>query len=753
MLNAQVSIVPAPMKQVVGKGNFVLNSKTVIAINDEGERRSANFLQSYLKEFYGLNLVIGKRPASNYIFLNTLRFIRKPDNEGHYQLNVTQQSVEITGDSYNANFYGIQTLIQLLPVTKQKQLNVPVVSINDQPRFNWRGLHLDVARHFFPVEFLKKYIDFIALHKMNTFHWHLTDDQGWRVEIKKYPNLITKGAWRNGTIIGRYPGTGNDSILYGGYYTQEEIKEVVQYASERFITVIPEIEMPGHASAAIAAYPYLSCFPEESTKISERTPWAGPRTGKQVQQTWGVFEDVFCAGREETFKFLQDVIDEIVPLFPAAYIHIGGDECPKANWKRCPDCQKRIQQNNLKDEHELQSYLIQRMEKYINAKGKKIIGWDEILEGGLAPNATVMSWRGEQGGIEAAQQKHDVVMTPGNYVYLDHSQTKNEDSVTIGGFTPLEETYSYDPVPKELKPEESKYILGAQGNMWTEYMANPAKVEYQLMPRLAALSELLWSPKENKNWGSFESRVLQQFKRYDLWNVNYSRAYFELKDTVYVSPAFNGINWKLQSKNNGKISFGYGNEPKKTLTYSKPIFITKDTTISAAVISKDKKTKWITRRFDFNKATAKKITLANQPASNYPGNVGAFGLVNGMKAEKFNSVEWLGFKGQPLDAIIDLGKFQTISSVSLHTWKQEGSWIYLPQYVEVFSSNNGKDWTSISKAESVNNVWPNERTITLIINATAKYIRVVAGNMEKIPLGKQGAGNPAWLFVDEIEIQ
>ena len=369
---------------------------------------------------------------------------------------------------------------------------------------------LDVARHFFDIEFVKKYIDFIALHKMNTFHWHLTDDQGWRIEIKKYPKLTEIGAYRNGTIIGRYPGTGNDNIHYGGFYTQEQIKEVVAYAAKRHITVIPEIEMPGHAKAALASYSNLGCS-------------GGPY---EVKQTWGVEEEVFCAGNDSVFTFLQDVLDEVIPLFPSQYVHIGGDECPKSRWKTCPKCQKRIKDHNLKDEHELQSYFVQRMEKYVNSKGKKMIGWDEILEGGLAQNATVMSWRGEAGGIEAAKQDHDVIMTPGTHVYLDHSQSKKEDSVTIGGYLSVQKVYSYEPVPGVLSTKQKKHVLGAQGNVWTEYMKSPRKVEYMLFPRLSALSEVLWSPPASRSWNEFEKRLAVQFKRYDLWGVNYSRALF-----------------------------------------------------------------------------------------------------------------------------------------------------------------------------------------------------------------------------------
>jgi hexosaminidase len=362
---------------------------------------------------------------------------------------------------------------------------------------------------------------------MNYFHWHLTDDQGWRIEIKKYPALMSVGAYRNGTIVGRFPGKGNDNTQYGGYYTQDEVKEIVQYAADRYITVVPEIEMPGHASAAIAAYPWLSCFPDKPTVIARTEAATGGNQGiKKVQETWGVFDDVFCAGNDSTFLFLQNVLDEVLPLFPSKYIHVGGDESPKTHWKKCPRCQARIKAEGLKDEHQLQSYFVQRMEKYLNNKERTLIGWDEILEGGLAPNAVVMSWRGEKGGIAAAKQKHFVIMTPGKPVYFDHTQSKKEDSVTIGGYNPLEAVYAYEPVPKELNKDDAKYIMGAQANLWTEYIKYPGKAEYMIFPRLSALSEVLWSPKEKKNWKDFEKRLQLQFKRYDLWKANYSREYF-----------------------------------------------------------------------------------------------------------------------------------------------------------------------------------------------------------------------------------
>ena len=501
-------IIPKPVSLKTNNGTFRIDRNTVI-VADEGNRDAADFFNKYLEDYYGFNLNTAESAQKNYIRFSSRTFVKAPENKEHYTFTSTSKGVDITGDSYDGTFRGTQTLIQLLPPAKATSLSIPQVSIDDQPRLGYRGLMLDVGRHFFGVDYVKRFIDYIALHKMNTFHWHLTEDQGWRIEIRKYPKLTEVGAYRDGTIIGHHPGTGNDNIRYGGFYTQEEIKDVLEYAKKRHITVVPEIEMPGHAGAALASYSYLGCT-------------GGPY---EVSQTWGVHKDVYCAGNDSVFTFLEGVLDEVMELFPSEYIHIGGDECPKDAWKVCPKCQKRIKELGLKDEHELQSYFIQRIEKYVNSKGKKIIGWDEILEGGLAPKATVMCWSGEKGGIEAAKQDHDVIMTPTTYVYFDYAQQKNEDSLVIGGYLPIEKVYGYEPVPHVLNDAQKKRILGGQANVWTEYMSNPRKVEYMIFPRVAALSEVLWSPAKSRNWDDFKKRLPLQLKRYDLWGTNYSRAY------------------------------------------------------------------------------------------------------------------------------------------------------------------------------------------------------------------------------------
>ena len=755
----QLNITPQPVSAKLKPGKFVITKSTVIAANDAEDRKAAQFLNDYLKQVYHISLDADKKEKKNYIRLSTRKFIKAPDKDA-YQLTVSSNGVLIEGDTYAGTFYGIQTLIQLLPVSNYEQKNsvrleIPNITIQDYPRFAYRGLHLDVGRHFMPVSFVKQYIDFIALHKMNYFHWHLTEDQGWRIEIKKYPRLTSVGAYRNGTIIGRYPGIGNDNTRYGGYYTQDEVKDVVQYAADRHITVVPEIEMPGHSSAAIAAYPWLSCFPEEKTKLKGSVSEASQRaTGKLVQETWGVFDDVYCAGNDSSFMFLQDVIDEILPLFPSKYIHVGGDECPKTNWKRCPKCQARIKALGLKDEHELQSYFIQRMEKYLNEKGKTLIGWDEILEGGLAPNALVMSWRGEEGGIAAAKQKHQVIMTPDKYVYLNYSQTQNDDSVTIGGYLPLDMVYNYEPVPSEMKPDDGKYVFGAQGNVWTEYMKNTSIVEYMIFPRLSALSEVLWSPKEKKSWTDFEKRIPVLYKRYDLWKVHYSNAYYDLKTALTPASDYNGLLLKMETNDkHGKLFYEVnGNSLKKS--YTAPVVLNQSGQVLALYQNADNITDTVTLNLFFNRATGKKITLKTMPSRNYPGE-GAFTLVNGIQNTTGLSRgrEFLGWNGGDCDATIDLGSLQNINTVTVHTLQQEGSWIYAPQSAEVWISNDGTDFTSAGKTSTFSSTQNTNGIMKIgLNNVRGRYIRVLVKNNGTIAEGKPGAGNNAWLFVDEIEI-
>lgn len=471
--------------------------------------RSVAFLSSFLQQFKNTNDPLATDTTASVIELTKVG-ADTLSNEG-YHLSITPNRITIIGRDTGL-FYGVQTVIQLLADTKTTGVStINCAEIEDHPRFKYRGMHLDVSRHFFPASFIKEYLDLLAAYKINTFHWHLTDDQGWRIEIKKYPKLTEIGSIRAQTLIGNYHDRMPqqfDHTPYGGFYTQEEIKDIVQYAADRYITIVPEIEMPGHSLAALAAYPELSCNPKRKYKVAE---------------TWGVFDDVYCPS-EYTFGFLEDVLTEVMQLFPGKYIHIGGDEVPKGVWHASPFCQHLIKKLKLKNEHGLQSYFIQRIEKFLNDNGRSIIGWDEILEGGLAPNATVMSWRGEAGGIAAARQKHQVIMTSqNNGLYFDKAQGKSDqEPLSIGGYAPLQQTYGYNPVPTVLNAEQQTYVIGVQANLWTEYIGTPAKAEYMLLPRLLALSEIAWTPIANKNYKDFsEIRLPRHLNRLDGACINY----------------------------------------------------------------------------------------------------------------------------------------------------------------------------------------------------------------------------------------
>ncbi len=758
-----LNLVPMPAEVKMDNGSFQLNRNTRIVLEGSGLEKTASLLNEYIKASLGYSLKIENQYTNpNSISLNYERLDK--DLPGAYNLVIGKKGVYIAGDNAAGVFYGIQTLLQLI----QSNTKLPYLSVSDYPRFGYRGIHLDVSRHFFPLSFIKKYIDYLAAYKFNTFHWHLTDDQGWRIEIKRYPNLTRAGANRNGTIIGRYPGKGNDNKPYGGFYTQAEVREVVQYAKDRFIAVIPEIEMPGHGSAAIAAYPWLSCFPNKPTDIPSnmisQKSIEEQKNGriKLVQETWGVFDDVFCAGKDSTFMFLQNVIDEVIPLFPSRYFHIGGDECPKTHWKKCPDCQVRMKNEKLKDEHELQSYFVQRVEKYLNKKGKTLIGWDEILEGGLAPKAVVMSWRGEKGGIDAAKQKHYVIMTPGNPVYFDHTQSRNEDSVTIGGYNPLENVYAYEPIPKELNADEAKYVLGAQANLWAEYIEYPSKIEYMLFPRITALSEVLWTPKEKRDWTDFERRLPAIFESLDKKKINYSKAYYDLKATVIPAPDNNGVLWKAESNSKkGKIAWTPSLLSSYMGDYTEPLPVKESVDGMTLVLLDEKNNRLseIKQSFHFNKATGKKITLTTPADKKYPGD-GPFTLVNGVQNETglARSSEFLGFLGRDMEAIIDLKQETEVSTVTVHVLDQNGSWIYLPSQVKVtfipdidFTGNDLSSFPSTTK--SVDPIEDKGAKTIRVENAQkCRYLKVTVKNFGIIPPGNPGAGNPAWLFVDEIEV-
>ena len=562
-----LGIIPAPVSLKKNTGEFTLSQNTMV-LADSVTNKAVLFLTDYLQNKVMLHVKLKQNTGSSGESLIVLTSAGADDLPADgYRLTIIPGRILIAGKGAGL-FYGVQTLIQLMPLNRQATAKLPCVQIEDYPRFGYRGFMLDVCRHFFSVEFVKKYIDLMAAYKLNNFHWHLTDDQGWRIEIKKYPRLTQIGSQRAQTVIGNYHDRTPqqyDNTPYGGFYTQDQIRDVVKYAAARYINIVPEIEMPGHSEAALAAYPELSCDPSYPYKVAE---------------TWGVFHDIYCPS-DKTFNFLQDVLTEVMDLFPGKYIHVGGDEAPKDVWKKSEFCQKLIVSLGLKDdkvstkEDKLQSYFIQRIEKFVNSKGRSIIGWDEILEGGLSANATVMSWRGEQGGIAAAQQNHNVIMTPGSGgLYIDQQQSKqNLEPLSIGGNDPLSKIYSYNPVPDVLTPDQQKFIIGVQANLWTEYIATENKADYFILPRLFALSEIAWSPLANKNFTDFaNTRLPSQLTKLEESNFDYRvPTAIGIKDTIVFGTQLN-VNLK-PSVTGAKVYYTIDNyDPRETdLEYTNPM--------------------------------------------------------------------------------------------------------------------------------------------------------------------------------------
>ncbi len=572
-----LGLIPQPLEIDIQNGSFTINTKTRIII-DSDDIRVKDIAKNFAKRFrrtdgYTLQSsdYSAKTPLKNSILFTDKNIDKSLGKEG-YSLTVNENGIILKGMPPGL-FYAVQTLFQLMPPeiyalqpTMDIDWRIPAVKINDKPRFKWRGMHLDAARHFFSVSFIKKYLDYIAMHKMNHFHWHLTDDQGWRIEIKKYPELTRIGAWRKGTTIAELNKPDVlDGKRYGGFYTQDEIREVVKYAQQRFITVIPEIEMPGHSQAALAAYPQLSCS-------------GGPF---EVKTNWGINEDLYCAGNDSVFTFLQNVLSEVMELFPSEYIHIGGDEAPKIRWKACPKCQARIKNEHLKNEEELQSYFINRVAEFVNSRGRKVIGWDEILQEGLTSDAAIMSWRGDAGGIQAANKGHYAVMSPAAYCYFDLYQDDPQyEPRAMEGMVTLEKTYSYNVLPPSIPEDKQKFILGVQGNLWTEFIKTPRQAEYMLFPRMCALAKAAWSAKEKRDLQGFLSRLEKQFERFDLMNINYRwpRMGGVKESNVFIDKF--KVDLKSKRKN---VEIRYttdGSLPsKKSLLYKKPFVINETTTI------------------------------------------------------------------------------------------------------------------------------------------------------------------------------
>ncbi len=748
-----ISIIPQPVRLAPGSGRFIIGPDTRIYVglrNDELRRIGQGLSQDIQRATGVVVPVVPAAPGPQSTSVISLTLAPATDTLGAegYTLSVQPTRVVLAASQLAGVYWGTQTIKQLLPTQRGAAASLPAVEIADKPRYSWRGMHLDVCRHFFPVDFVKQYIDYLALHKLNTFHWHLTDDQGWRIEIKKYPKLTSVGGWREGTLIGHYGETvpRYDNQRYGGFYTQEQIKEVVAYAKARYITVVPEIEMPGHALAALTAYPELACT-------------SGPF---QVAQTWGVFDDIFCAGNEQTFQFLQDVLAEVVPLFPSKIIHIGGDEAPKTRWHTCPKCQARMQAEHLKDEHELQSYFVQRMEKLLNTKGKTIIGWDEILEGGLAPGAAVMSWRGMEGGVAAARQQHQVVMTPGEYAYFDHYQGDPAlEPLAFGGYLPLEKVYAFDPTPKELTAAERPYILGAQANLWTEYIPTTQQVEYMVLPRMAALAEVLWTPPSRKDWSDFQQRMRPQYQRYAALGANYARSAFNVRQRLVADTTAMGDVVSLSMEAAGpQIHYTLdGSVPSATSPiYTQPFALTKSAVVQAASFENGQLAgKVTTKQVTAHKAFATPVRLAHAPRKSYAGPSGPLTLVDGLHGSlDHHDGQWLGWQSDDLVATLDLRNPTAISTVKSTFLQQLDSKILLPTSIEVAVSKNGRTYKTVYTAP----VAPSSQTAATISEVKAdfkkvkaRFVRVTARNAQA---SSTAIGTPEpqiWLFADELVVE
>lgn len=719
---------------VPGNGFFELDENTSLQY-DEGFEASAEFLKGFVEDGSGIDLKDGSgNKQISFEYDSTLE-------EEAYKLEVSETQISIRASDSRGATYAVQSLRQLMPVELENgsylKSIIPVasVSIADKPRFTYRGMHLDVGRHMFSVDFIKAYIDALAMLKFNRFHWHLTEDQGWRIEIKKYPKLNKIASYRKETLIGHYSDQPHqfDSTPYGGFYTQDEIREIVNYASDRQITIIPEIEMPGHSQAVIAAYPELGCTGETV----------------DVATKWGVFEHIYCT-KEETFIFLEDVLDEVIDLFPSRYIHIGGDEAPKKNWKECQDCQARIAGEGLEDEHELQSYFISRMEAYLNSKGRQIIGWDEILEGGLAPNATVMSWRGQRGGIEAARMGHQVIMTPTSHCYFDYYQAENENEpLAIGGFLPLKKVYEFEPIPSDLEKDRHRFVIGAQGNVWTEYMPTEDQVEYMVFPRILALSEVLWS-EQKKDYPEFVKKTKFFHKRLEALGINYADHLHQLEGKIIQTDdrALFEIKAELEG---ARIRYTLnGEEPSRASTiYTQPLEIDNDITIRAAVFddSDEQIGSVFKQSIRRHKGFLKRPTLNVQPHPSY-NDGGVEALTNGISGSKdrYGDSEWLGFWGDDLKIFLDLGELKSIKKLSTRFFNGKGQWIYPPKMIIVKTDQENKTLQIEDSEDKIIG-------IEIDLDSETRYVEISIPNFGMIPSGRQGAGNKAWTFIDEIIIQ
>lgn len=748
-LNSDYEIIPKPL-DVNSKGDASFLLKDGVAViypeNNQKMQDNAEFLVDYVEKQTGVKLTShAGMPVDGAICL-TLDL--SDDNAEAYKLIVNDKRVCISGASEAGVFYGIQTLRKSLPVAQDINVNLSAVEIYDKPRFAYRGAMLDVARHFYTVDEVKTFIDMLALHNINRFHWHLTDDQGWRIEIKKYPKLMSVASERKETVVGRWYSGIYDGKPYGGYYTQDELRDVIDYAAKRHITIIPEVDLPGHMQAALTAYPELGCT-------------GGPY---EVRTIWGVSQDVLCVGNDFTLQFVKDVLSEVADIFPSEYIHIGGDECPKVRWEKCPNCQERIKSLGLKSdakhtkEQRLQSYMIQEAAKYLKEKGKRIIGWTEILEGGLVPDATLMSWIGESGGIEAAHQHHDVIMTPNTYLYFDYYQSKKveDEPLAIGGYLPIEKTYNYEPMPKELTKEEQQYIKGVQANLWTEYIPVFSQVQYMVLPRLGAAAEVQWTDPSKKDYKDFLRRVPHLVAVYDCYGWNYATHVYDVNVDMKADTVNHVLNVQLSTMADDPIYYTLdGQDPtEKSLKYTKPFTIDQSVVLKTMAVHPDRTSKISVDTIRFNKATLKPVVLLQPNESRFSPD-GPVVLVDGRNGNhSFDTGAWLAVAGNDLEAVINMQAETILSSASVHVYVRKDAWLFDARGFSVSVSSDNKNYKEVASQEykqmqesDSDGIIEHELSFD---PCKATYVKIKVISEKSMPDWHWDAGKAPFLLVDEI---
>lgn len=748
-LNSDYEIIPKPLDvNCKGDASFLLKDGVAV-IYPENNRKmqdNAEFLVDYVERQTGVKLTShAGMPVDGAICL-TLDL--SDDNAEAYKLIVNDKRVCISGASEAGVFYGIQTLRKSLPVAQDINVNLSAVEIYDKPRFAYRGAMLDVARHFYTVDEVKTFIDMLALHNINRFHWHLTDDQGWRIEIKKYPKLMSVASERKETVVGRWYSGIYDGKPYGGYYTQDELRDVIDYAAKRHITIIPEVDLPGHMQAALTAYPELGCT-------------GGPY---EVRTIWGVSQDVLCVGNDFTLQFVKDVLSEVADIFPSEYIHIGGDECPKVRWEKCPKCQERIKSLGLKSdakhtkEQRLQSYMIQEAAKYLKEKGKRIIGWTEILEGGLVPDATLMSWIGESGGIEAAHQHHDVIMTPNTYLYFDYYQSKKveDEPLAIGGYLPIEKTYNYEPMPKELTKEEQQYIKGVQANLWTEYIPVFSQVQYMVLPRLGAAAEVQWTDPSKKDYKDFLRRVPHLVAVYDCYGWNCATHVYDVNVDMKADTVNHVLNVQLSTMADDPIYYTLdGQDPtEKSLKYTKPFTIDQSVVLKTMAVHPDRTSKISVDTIRFNKATLKPVVLLQPNESRFSPD-GPVVLVDGRNGNhSFDTGAWLAVAGNDLEAVINMQAETILSSASVHVYVRKDAWLFDARGFSVSVSSDNKNYKEVASQEykqmqesDSDGIIEHELSFD---PCKATYVKIKVISEKSMPDWHWDAGKTPFLLVDEI---